>query len=51
MHTSLNVEEMCKMQYKCTIYSSKPEDKFVVQAITDFNKDELIDLIELISVE
>ncbi len=46
------------------ILNSKPEDKFIVQAITDFNnvidgescmgsftKDELINLIELISVE
>ncbi len=34
LHTSLNIEKMCKMQYKFPICSSKPEDKFVVQAIT-----------------
>ena len=66
LHTSLSIDEMCKVQDKCTIYPSKPDHKFVVQGIKDFNnvpeidgescmdnftKDELINLIKLISVE
>ncbi len=63
-HTRLNMEEMCKVQYKCTIYSSKQQEQFVVHVIKEFNtvidgescmdsftKDELINLIELISVD
>ncbi len=37
LHTSVNIEEMCTMQYKCTIYSSEQEATFVVQMIKDFN--------------
>ncbi len=64
LHTSLSIDEVCKVQNKCTIYPSKSEDKFVVQGINYFNNvidgescmesftiDQLIDLIELISIE
>ncbi len=63
LDTWLCIDKMCKVQYKCTIYPSKPEDKFVVQWIKYFNnmidgkscmecftKDNLINLMELISV-
>ncbi len=64
LHTSQNIDEMCTLQYTCTIYFSRPEENIVVQVITDFNnvidggscmdsfiKDELINLIELMSIE
>lgn len=37
LHASLSIDEICKVQYKCTIYLRKPEDKFVVPEIKYFN--------------
>ncbi len=39
LNTSQNNEKVCKMQYKCTTYSGKPEKNVVVHAIKDCNID------------